>query len=100
MLLEDHNYVCHPQNTHVQVQFISNIQIKIILTIITKVKAAHGEEARKETTRGLYTMSLLNTDNKVDLLIKTFVHRKINAKNCTFRPLLVVIFNSKFANNL
>ena len=28
------------------------------------------------------------------------VHRKINAKNCTFRLPLVVIFNSKYANNL
>ena len=33
-----------------QVQFISHIQIKIILPMITKVKAAHGEEALKETT--------------------------------------------------
>ena len=39
----------------IQVQFISHIQIKITLTImITKVKAAHGEEAQKETTRLIY----------------------------------------------
>ena len=34
--------------------------------------------------QGLYTMSLLNTDNKVDLLIKTFVHRKITLKTVRF----------------
>ena len=28
------------------------------------------------------------------------VHRKMNAKNCTFRPLLVVILNSKQHVNL
>ena len=27
------------------------------------------------------------------------VHRKKNASNCTFLPLLVVIINSKYANN-
>ena len=26
------------------------------------------------------------------------VHRKKNASNCTFRPLLMVIINSKYAN--
>ena len=42
-------------------------------------------------------MLLTNIINK-DFLKQ--VHRKINAKNCTFRQLLVVIFNSKYANNL
>ena len=32
----------------------SHIQIKIILTMVTKVKAAHGEEAHKETTGLIY----------------------------------------------
>ena len=38
----------------VQVQVISHIQIKKLLTMITKVKAAHGEEAHKETTGFIY----------------------------------------------
>ena len=38
----------------VQVQFITHMQLKIIVTMITKFKAAHGEEAHKETTGLIY----------------------------------------------
>ena len=42
------------RSIQVQVQFISHIQIKRILTMISKVKAANGEEAHKETTGLIY----------------------------------------------
>ena len=44
----------HHQCFKFQVQFISNIQVKILFTMIIKVKAAHGEEAHKETTGLIY----------------------------------------------
>ena len=37
-----------------QVQFISHVQIKIILSMITKVKTVHVEEAHEETTGLIY----------------------------------------------
>ena len=44
-----------------------------------------------------------NNNNNNNLINKDFlkqVHRKINAKNSTFRPLIVVILSSKYVNNL